>query len=74
MGWESSNPILRNSHAYDVGYRALFALLLLVEIAVATFTNSHRKELTGDERKAFAAEVGDAPPSVAGELERGGIP
>ena len=30
----------------------------LVEIAVATFTNSHRKELTGDERKAFAAEVG----------------
>lgn len=27
VGWESSNPILRNSHAYDVGYRALFALL-----------------------------------------------
>ena len=31
---------------------------LLVEIAVATFTNGHRKELTGAERKAFAAEVG----------------
>ena len=30
----------------------------IVEIAVATFTNGHRKELTGAERKAFAAEVG----------------
>jgi len=30
----------------------------IVEIAVATFANGHRKELTGAERKAFAAEVG----------------
>ena len=47
---------------------------LLVEIAVATFTNSHRKELTGAERKAFAAEVARMNGRwVATELERGGI-
>ena len=32
----------------------------IVGIAVATFTNGHRKELTSAERKAFAAEVRNA--------------